>query len=69
MSSLTKEPHVAPIESGAEQHVFDPDQLFAEMIKQLQGGGGGKHEPLLGTGFEQNCYLEDEDHHHFKCLN
>ena len=42
MSSSTVEPHVAPIESGAEQHVFDLDQLFAEMIKQLQGGGGGK---------------------------
>ena len=69
MSSLTEEPHVAPIESGAEQHVFDPDQLFAEMIKQLQGGGGGKDGPLLSTGFEQNCYLEGEDHHHFKSLN
>ena len=45
MSSLTVEPHVAPIESGAEQHVFDLDQLFAEMIKQLQGDGGGKDEP------------------------
>ena len=42
MSSSTVEPHVAPIESGAEQHVFDLDQLFAEMIKQLQGDGGGK---------------------------
>ena len=36
---------MAPIESGAEQHVFDLDQLFAEMIKQLQGDGGGKDEP------------------------
>ena len=47
MSSLTTEPHVAPIESGAEQHVFDLDQLFAEMIKQLQGGGRVKDKPFL----------------------
>ena len=40
---------MAPIESGAEQHVFDLDQLFAEMIKQLQGGGRGKDEPFLSS--------------------
>ena len=47
MPSLTVESHVAPIESGAEQHVFDLDQLFAEMIKQCKVVEGEKISPFL----------------------
>ena len=35
---LKVKPHVAAFESGAEPHVFDLDQLFADMIALQRDG-------------------------------
>ena len=51
-------PHVAALESGAEPHVFDLDQLFADMIA-LQREGKKERGAWFMTMTTERQYLDN----------